>query len=395
MSSRALGWAAAAFLAVFAALALWPALGALVGQDPRAGGVDLQSRLREVQLIWSHSSPYLDMQSASVYPPATYIALGPMGWMSYGALKWVWALSALLGLGWLGVSLGRQGPPALMPVAWVLPFAVSGVAYGLQNGQLHVHVTVAVLFGSLLLIQREGRWGTDLLGAVLLLFALAKPTLAAPFVVLLAALPGRRRPLLLVLGGYLLATAAGLLLIGDGLQPLAHWFVDARGSVAFGSSGSYGNLHALTEWLGLQHANTVSSVSALGLLLVWGLALPADGDVDRLWLRLGLVAVFARIFAYHQDYDDAVLVLTLGGLLTVCRRGSRTEGRVALGLVATMAGLHLLPRDALGLDQPGPGWLGTLRVGAWLLAAALLWRSQGQRAGYPAREEAASEGGRG
>ncbi len=394
MSSRGLWWVAAAVLGAFAALALVPAVGSLVGADPQVGGVDLQSRLHEVQLMWSRTSPYSDRSTASVYPPATYVLLGPIALMSYSTLKWAWAISALVLLAWLGGALGRQGPRELAPVAWVLPFAFSGVAYGLQNGQLHVHATTAALLGSLLLIQRQGTRRTDLGGAALLLLGLVKPTVTGPFVLLLLALPGRRRPLLLVVVGYVVATGLGLLLIGEGVQPLVVWFSDASVAVSYGAPGSYGNLHAWSEWLGLDRANTALSLVALGGLGVWALSLKPDDDLDGLWIRLGIVAVFARMFTYHQDYDDALLLVTLGGLLTVCRRRPGTVAHAALALILAMGVLHLPGREWLGLDEPGPGVLGALRVLAWTAAAALLWRAQrsGPRYGLPRSAVRGGEG---
>lgn len=375
---RALPWIAAGVLAVIATVALVPAVGALVGADPRGGGVDLQTRLFEIELLWGGVSPFSDGRTATVYPPATYVVLGPLGLFPYAVTKWLWAISGLALLAWLGSALARRGPDGWAPVAFVLPFAISGVAYGFQNGQLHVHTTAAVAVGLLLLVQRHGSWGTDLTGAALVLVGLVKPTLAAPFVALLLVLPGRRRPLVLVVAGYLALTGIGLLLAGDGLRPLAFWLSDARYATQFGAPGSYGNVHAWTEWLGLERGNTVVSLAILGGVVLGALAGTADDDADRLWIRLGLLAVVARVFAYHQDYDDALLILTLGGLLTRGRQGSR----LALGLVVAITLAHLPDRSWLRLDQTGPSVLAATRTALWLVAAGVLWHGQ-RSASYP------------
>ena len=49
------------------------------------------------------------------------------------------------------------------------------------NGQLALHLLPTVVAGLLLLLRRPPSWGRDLAGAGLLLVALAKPTLTAPF----------------------------------------------------------------------------------------------------------------------------------------------------------------------------------------------------------------------
>ena len=385
MPSRAPVWIAALLLAAIATTTLLPAVGFLVGADPRAGGVDLQSRQHEVSLLLDGVAPGSTGRTAAVYPPASYVLLGPIAVVAYDTLKWIWALTALGLLAWLGSALARRGHEVLIPLAFAAPFAFHGVAYGIQNGQLHVHATAAVAFGILLLVQRDGSLRTDLLGAALLQFALVKPTVAAPFVLLLLTLPGRRRPLVLVVVGYLLATGIGLALIGDGLQPLAKWLEQAQLGVEYGAGGSYGNLHSLSEWLGWQRANATLSMIAVGGLGLWALSLPADDDPDRLWMRLGLVAVFARLFAYHQDYDDALLILTLGGLLVVARRGRWVTP--ARWLAAAILVVQLPPRGWLDLGSGSPGWLGSLRVALWLAAAALLWRSQRPRYRAPGTGE--------
>ena len=379
---RALPWVAAALLAVLAGFALVPAFAELIAD----GGDDLAARVDESRQLWGRISPWGRGPTAAVYPPATYVLHGPLSFFSERTVAWMWGVSALLLVAWLGSALARQAQEAVAPVAFAAAFAIHGVAHGLAAGQLHVHTTAAAVLACLLLIQRHGSWGTDALGALLMICALAKPTLAAPFVLLL--LPGRRRPLLLVVGGYVALTGVGLALVGEGLRPLVLWLDVAREGVEFGAQGSYANVHALTQWLGLDRANTVLSVALLGGLLAWALSLPDDDDLDRTWVRLGLVAVFARVFAYHQSYDDALLILTLGGLVTAARVRS---ARPALAVFGAIVVAQLAPPSLLGLESPTPGVLPVMRLALWLAAAWLLWRAQ--QSGYPRRGTEGNGGG--
>ena len=119
--------------------------------------------------------------------------------------------------------------------------------------------------------RRRHRWRDDGLVAVLLLVALVKPTVAAPFFVIVLCVTGLRRPTWLIGLGYLALTlvasvfqeAGPIALVGD-------WYGSAlTGAAKWSMSGGYANLHTWLGGLGLQGWNLPLSLLALVLLALW------------------------------------------------------------------------------------------------------------------------------
>ncbi|MCB9070844.1 MAG: DUF2029 domain-containing protein [Calditrichae bacterium] len=67
------------------------------------GAIDLRNRHNELQ-TWIEGKMFTEHGTA-MYPPASYVLLYPlMGWLSFGAARWFWALTTIVAL----VILVRQ-----------------------------------------------------------------------------------------------------------------------------------------------------------------------------------------------------------------------------------------------------------------------------------------------
>ncbi len=230
----------------------------------------------------------------------------------------------------------------------LLSMNATGVTVG--NGQLILHILPVLLTALLLLDQRRDEWGRDLLVAVLVLMALVKPTVSAPFIWLVLFIPGRLRPALLVIAGYIALTifAASFQLGVSSL--LASWpgRVSSRVSDVVASEG-YANVHMFLSSLGLQAWTTPASFLVLAALGIWTFS---NRQAD-IWLLVGVVALVARFWTNHRMYDDVLILLSELALFRVVKRGPYTGSAVAAGVLLGVTVLAMLaPARLLLLPAP-------------------------------------------
>ena len=171
------------------------ALGSLVygGRQALLKSDDLLRRAEEISLFVGHRDPYTDPDAT--YPPPAYPILTPLiAPFSEEALKAVWLglnLVAALGVGAAIVHLwGRDWPTWLKVAAVLVVLASKPTRLSIGMGQFSLLPT-ALLLGALIALDR----GRDLLAGLCVGLALAKPTMAIPFVFVLLVL-GRWRALL-------------------------------------------------------------------------------------------------------------------------------------------------------------------------------------------------------
>jgi hypothetical protein len=136
---------------------------------------------------WFAGRPVYAGPSAHVntYLPASMMLLSPVyGWTSRTVALAVWIVTAAIALAWLVLRLvresGAQGPAERAFVA-LLPLAIYPTGAIIGNGQATLFVLPLALAALLLLRDRVP--GGVRRHVALLLFALAKPTVAVPFVV--------------------------------------------------------------------------------------------------------------------------------------------------------------------------------------------------------------------
>jgi hypothetical protein len=325
----------------------------------------------------------------STLPPASYPILWPfLGWLSVDGMLALWVVTSVLALAWLAVIAVRESG-ACTRTEWVfmavLPLAMYAARATIVNGQYALHILPPLITAVLLIERRRPGWRRDLGAAALVLIALIKPSVTAPFV-LMVALSGDRpaerlRPLALVVAGY----AALVILAGvfrdAGLADL--WRTWLAGSVEqaarqYGGRGAYGSLH---HWLGALRLERLNGAASLLALAALGAFVRRYRHAD-VWILLGVTGVVARVWTYHRIYDDMLILLPMIALFRLWTRGGDRTAAVVLGVVWVGA---LAPAR---LFEPASPWVfGIMLVEqlTWVLALSYLaWRARGPRAAMPA-----------
>ena len=313
------------------------------------------------------------------YPPASFALLWPLvGWLELTPARWLWAVTTVAALVWLSWLLvrgsGASTPKERAFVALIL-LSMSPTHTAIGTGQLIVHV-LPLLVGAMLLLNRVGRgWAQELTAAALFLMALVKPTISAPFFWLVLFAPRGLRPAALITLGYAVLTVFAAAFQPTGLLLLI------RDSLAYASTqaatGGYANLHIWLAAFGLEGWIVPTSLLTLAAFGLWAYRYR---NVD-VWLRLGVAALVARVWTYHRQYDDVLILLPIVALFRIAKHGSSesSAGVVAGGLLAISALLVFIP---VGLLYASPTDL--LYEGAhvlfWLvLLIFLLERASSQR----------------
>jgi hypothetical protein len=330
-------------MALLAAAKLTDEMLRLVWRSGVSAAIDLKLRHAEVH-GWFAGVPVYRSMPVPTYPPAAYATLWPLlGWMPLGVARWLWAATSVAALVWMTWIVVRESGAT---DAWhraavallLLAMNQTGVAIG--NGQLILVVLPPLVAGLLLIHRGRGSWAEDLAAAACVIFAMVKVTLAAPFLWLVLFAPAwRLRPALLVAAGYMLLTFfAASFQHGSVVQQLREWMDVARIVSAHG--GDYANLSAWLNDAGL--AQLVPAVS-LVVFAALGLWLYRYRHVD-LWVRLGVVAIVTRCWAYHRLYDDVLIVLAFVApcRIVTSQRVARDRA-IAAALIATTMLFMLLP----------------------------------------------------
>lgn len=319
-----------------------------------AGAIDLKMRYNEVHSWFAGLPIYTEMKFA-VYPPASYCILWPLlGWLPLMQARWLWGAFVLVMLGWLVYLLVRESYAKVdierVFIALLVPSGyAANVAIG--NGQNIVYILPALITG-LLLIRKEGKLHQDLLGAALILLTLVSPTIAAPFFWIVLFVPGRIRPAIFVVLGYVVLT-----LVATSFQDtspislIEMWLKRGQMGAASGSiSGGYGNIHSLLTSHELYRLNKYFSLLILGALGIW---VYRYRRVD-IWLLIGVSAIVARLWTYHRNYDDLLIVLPTIALFRIVKTVQTACGSdvIAGGLLAVAWALMLAPLRLLKSHLP-------------------------------------------
>lgn len=391
--------------------------------------VDLGQRHREVR-DWFRGRLVYDTSGSGVYPPATYSLLAPV-LLPQGrrTAKISWLLGSAAALVWLARqlqlhSLAEQGCEKMFLV--LMPFSFYSTWSALGVGQL-VPFVLPLLVTSVWLVTRpQPRERQGWLAALGMVLALVQPTLSAPFFWLFLFCSPRWKPAFLVVGLYLALTAiacpfqAGLFDAAPGTVPITkpdgtkqtpipmppeqalavrrewgwrswvtgslkvirRWSFRANhGSFYGATSGGKGTLHDLFARLGLRRLNWMGSLLALTLLGAWiGRYRHQD-----LWLLLGVTAIVARLWTYHRQYDDLLLLLPLITLFRITKlpcytnvvRSCAAALFVGNWLLLLAPGLHtifgsngLAPQFQVLIWLVTLGWLAWITHQDWLLGRA-------------------------
>jgi hypothetical protein len=362
-------------VAAMAIAALWRLgneLPRLLWETDGPGGFDLRLRLREVQRWFAGLSVYDEVERGD-YPPASYVLLWPLlGWTREPLARLLWAatsLVALAALSLIAIRGSRATTPRLVLLAGLLPFSVYASSAAIRVGQLGNHVLPLVVGGILLLRSRRGRAGTDLVATVLLLGALVKPTLAAPFCWIVCFAPPRIRPIALLALGY-----AGLSLFAVSFQE-GETFALLTGWLAEGPQVRQGhaNIHKWLTLAGLRHLASPASLTTLALLGWWVFRRRAADT----WILLGVCAIVAHFWMPHRLYDDVLILVPMIALLRLAAAGPRADqGDVTAAILfgATWITMHA-PAGLLALGPPVSTAMEIAQTAVWVAVLALLVRT--------------------
>jgi hypothetical protein len=313
----------------------------LLWAPPRSNAVDLSLRHLEVH-TWLAGRPVYREQKTAIYPPATYVMLWPfVGWLDLAPARWLWAvtaLSALACLAYFAIRGSGATTPLERALAALLAIGMNAAGMAVGNGQLMLHVLVPLIAAVFLLRREPVRLGRDIVAAFLLLFSLVKPSISVPFFPLVL-LWGRVRVLLLVAAGYAALTlTAAWFQPGGVLVLFSDWI--KRGLAGTAGYG-YANLHSWLEAVGLQRWDLPASFLALAALSAW---VYRRRRADA-WLLIGVTAVVARLWMYHQLYDDVLILLPMIALFRIAKRRASPDDRDLLAgvLLAVTIAAMLIP----------------------------------------------------
>jgi hypothetical protein len=214
----------------------------------------------------------------------------------------------------------------------------------------------------------------DLIASGLIVVAMAKPQIAAPFLWLVLFLPRSWRPALLVGIGYGLLTLFALYFPEATLGEMIHALRSRN--AAFAVVSGHGNASNLHVWLGMLGLLTWIFPASLLVWLVLGFWIYRHRDAD-LWVLLGVAAIVACFWTYHRWYDDVLLLLPMVALVRMAKRGSAAAGVLLGGTVLLSlapGGLFLLPPPLNTVYVVGQTVL-------WMTTLVFLITSSGRGAG--------------
>ena len=368
-------------LALYACAKLGDEFYRLTLRPDRPGAIDLKLRYREVH-EWFAGNPVYGRIPQAVYPPATYAILWPfLGWMSLGAARWFWAATSAGALAWLAVLLVRESGAQDRLERWfvaLMPLSLIGTGVCLGNGQLTIHLLPALLTGLVLMCRPGGSWGRDAAAAGLMAIALAKPSIAAPFFWIALFAPGRLRPAALTLVFYGLLTVGAAHFQKPGLfELIGQWLKFAPMEVA---EQGYADLHKWMTRVGLQAYALHASLAVLAAAGIWTYR---NRRAD-LWLLLAVVAMVARLWTYHRQYDNMLLLPPMLVLFRGAREDAEVERRTAAGLLLALllVALMLPARMLEWWPQPWPFLFSLVHTVLFLAALAFLLQEGRRRVGY-------------
>ena len=303
--------------------------------------IDLLNRYKEVDR-WFAGLPVYGAMNNADYPPASYTMLWPLvGWLNLSAARWLWAITTLMMVAWLGWLGMRE---SLATTLWekvfilLMPFALYPASATIHMGQAANHVLPALVMGLLLLqrsrpdqktTQQTARLSShphlirniairnivirDIVAAVMVIFSFVNPTLSAPFFWLVCFTPGRWRPFFLVSFGYLtMAFIATQFQIGNLLSLHVDWLAQAR--TQLGTRG-HANIHTWLEAMGLSDWMLPASLVLFAAAGIWTYRYRwADP-----WILLSVASLVARFWTDHRMFDDLLIWVPMIALFRLAK----------------------------------------------------------------------------
>ncbi len=334
----------------------------LLLQMDEMGAVDLRLRHTEVTSFFAGEPIYQTMGHA-VYPPATYLLLWPLiGWMSESAARIGWAVMMVILLGVLLRQVIQVSQATSPPQRWlwrILPLAMYATGATIGNGQLAVHILPCLLAALIVLnrsptSQPQKGWREDMVVALLMIAALVKPNVTAPFfwIIMVKSL---RAASFTVLGYGLLTVVAPVFQPEYGPITLFQaWLIRGVSGAAYGSTEGQGSIvssisaHSILGALDLSEWNKPASLVilfGLGLWILWN-------RQTSVWILASVAAIGAKIWTYHGWYDDLILLVPMLELYRQSDWGAPARSRAGVARILFIAmvlftlapgGIYLFP----------------------------------------------------
>jgi len=331
---------ACAAMALLAVLKLGDEFRRLLLDPGHNGAVDTRI-LSQLVHEWFEGRPLYQELDTAIQPPATYVLLWPfLGWLGFTPARWLWAVTSVAALGWLvRLIVQESGAVTRLECVFVALLALSMNATGvvIGNGQPILHILPMLLCALLLPHRNPRRWHVRLLAVGMLLFALVKPTITAPFLwIALFAGCGLLTTALIILG-YAVLTLFAVFFQESTVTVLAQGWMERATAVA--GTGGYANLHRWLASLDLQEWTLGASLLVFAALGFWTYE-HRKGDF---WILLGVTALVARMWTYHRVYDDVLVLLPMVALFRIAKREAASQGAsVAAGLLLAATILAML-----------------------------------------------------
>jgi hypothetical protein len=288
------------------------------------------------------------------------------GWPSVTPARWLWAVTTVASLCWLVYLVVRESKadtPQERAFMALVPLSMYATGATVGNGQLTIHLVLFLVLGLLLLYSQPLRWQKELLGGVLFLWTLAKPTVSAPFFWII--IFNRTRTAWLIALAY-----GGLTLFAASFQEaslpilLRDWLTN----LGLGLRGE-SNLRAWLASLGLMEWALPAALLALAALGFWTYR---HRHVD-LWLLMGVSALVARVWTYHRWYDDLLVLLPMVALFRIAKEGTSEGSALLAGVLFAITWLAMLAPGGLYLfPSPWNSVYTTGQVLVWFMVLVFL-----------------------
>lgn len=322
--------------------------------------VDLKLRHHETQSFFKGDDIYQRNHNA-VYPPASYAMFWPLiGWTDITGARTIWGvltLIALLGLIHPAIKHSNAETRQERLFMALIPLSLYATGACIGNGQLAVIVIVCLMAKIEVLKEFKSSLPGDLLMALLILFALIKPTLSIYFIWIILFVPDRLRSAALVIAGYTALTFAASLFQEHGpIELIRLWYQRGSAGAVYGSTIGEGairmaengghlqilsiNLHSVLGILGLERYNAPVSIFVFLILGRWVYSCRRI----NIWILFSVTCLVTRFAVYHGWYDDILLLPCLITLFKIAKMKNRfiSNYRTVSGILFTLMFFSLL-----------------------------------------------------
>lgn len=328
-------------LTVFAVLKLGDELRRMIWDFETGSSYDLKGFYQQVSVWFAGRSIYAEF-IMTVYPPATLVMWYPfLGWLQLDQVRWLWTAAIAGALAWsvhllIKYSGAETRAERILVALLLLAMNATGVVYG--TGQWILYMIPFLLIG-LFSLQQPVSWRRDIIVAVCLTLTLIKPNISAPFFWLVLFSSGGWRILAVTAAGY---TALTLFAVSFQTTPLPVLISQWLGQISsIAATQGYGNISIWVSNLGFGQWALFISLLALIAAGIWTFK---HRDAD-LWLLLGVLAITARMWTYHEHADDVLILFPMIALFRIAKLGKNIHGDDVMAglLLAATIFMMLLP----------------------------------------------------